>query len=64
MTQKTYVSYIPRKNVCGVLEAIESEKSNLRKQLGVYIDDEGIARCKVRVDEAKMSERARRPELL
>ena len=63
--ENMWVVYIQRKNFCDTHEAIVNGKANnLQKQLGVYIDDEGILRCKGRIDEARISESARRPVLL
>ena len=63
--ENMWVVYIQRKNFYDTHEAIVNGKSNnLQKQLGVYIDDEGILRCKGRIDEARISESARRPVLL
>ena len=46
-------------------EVISSgEQNNLKKQLGLYIDENGIIRCKCRYDEAGLRESARRPVLL
>lgn len=60
-----WVMYIQRKNFSDVYEAISSERSNnLQKQLGLYIDDDGLLRCKGRIDQANISESARRPVLL
>ena len=63
--ENMWIVQIQRKNFRDVYEAIVSEKSNnLQRQLGVYIDDNGILRCKGRIDEARISEGARRPVLL
>ena len=60
-----WVTYIQRKNFSDVYEAISFKKANnLQKQLGLYIGDDGILRCKGRIDQASISESARRPVLL
>ena len=61
-----WVKYIQRKNFQEVFDAILKEKSNnLKKQLGLYLDANGILRCQGRIDQATMiSESARRPVLL
>ena len=62
--ENMWIVQIQRKNFRDVYEAIVSEKSNnLQRQLGVYIDDNGILRCKGRIDEARISESACRPVL-
>lgn len=63
--ENMWIVYTQRKNFGDVYDSIISEKSNnLQKQLGVYLDDKGILRCKGRIDEARISESARRPVLL
>ena len=63
--ENMWIVQIQRKNFLEVYEAIVSEKSNnLQRQLGVYMDDNGILRCKGRIDEARISEGARRHVLL
>ena len=36
----------------------------LQKQLGLYLEDDGLLRCKGRIDQAEISENTRRPILL
>lgn len=63
--EKMWIVYSQRKNFGDTYDSIISEKpNNLQKQLGVYLDDQGILRCKGRIDEARISESARRPVLL
>ena len=58
------VKYIQRKNFSDVFESVSSERpNNLQKQLGLYVDN-GILRCKGRIDQASLTENARRPVLL
>ena len=63
--EKMWVTYIHRKTFQEVFDAIAKEKSNnLKKQLGLYLDADGRLRCKGRIDQASISESARRPVLL
>ena len=53
------------KEFLNVYDAIsQGKKNNLQKQLGLYLDDDGLLRCKGRIDQAEISEGARRPILL
>ena len=54
--------YIQRKNVQEVFDAVSKDKSNnLKKQLGLYLDADGLLRCQGRTDQATMiSENVRR----
>ena len=58
--------YIQRKNVQEVFDAVSKDKSNnLKKQLGLYLDADGLLRCQGRTDQATMiSENVRRHVLL
>ena len=63
--EKMWIMYIQKRNFMDVFEAISIGKSNnLKKQLGLYLDKEGLLRCKGRIDQADLSEGARRPILL
>ena len=63
--ESMWVTYIQRKYFSDVYEAISFKKANnSQKQLGLYIDDDGILQCKGRIDQASISESARRPVLL
>ena len=42
----------------------QGKSSNLQKQLGIYVDSEGLIRCKGRLDNSSLEEGARRPILL
>ena len=58
-------TYIQKRHYADVYKARSSEKAhNLQKQLGLYIDNEGLLRCKGRIEHANVSESARRPLLL
>lgn len=64
-TERMWILYIQRKHFSEVYESIQHEKSNnLQRQLGLYIDCEGVLRCKGRLEHADLSESARRPVLL
>ena len=65
-SEKLWVKYIQIKNFKEVFEATSKGKSNnLKKQLGLYLDADGLLRCQGRIDQATMiSESARRPVLI
>ena len=63
--EKMCVLYVQKKNFKDVYEAITTGKSNnLKKQLGLYLDNDGLLRCKGRIDQADVNESARHPILL
>ena len=54
-----WIMYIQKKNFVDVFEAISTGKSNnLKRQRGLYLDKEGLLRCKGRIDQADISEGA------
>ena len=60
-----WLTYIQKRNFVDVFDAISNRKSNnLQRQLGVYLDDDGLLHCKGRLDQAGICESARRPILL
>ena len=60
-----WLTYIQKRNFADVFDAILNRKSNnLQRQLGVYLDDDGLLHCKGRLDQADICESARRPILL
>lgn len=60
-----WLTYLQKRNFSDVYDAIsQGKKNNLQKQLGLYLDDDGLLRCKGRIDQAEISESARRPILL
>lgn len=60
-----WILYIQRINFSDVYEAVYNRiPNNLQKQLGLYMDVNGIIRCKGRIDEADITESAGRPILL
>ena len=57
--------YVQRKQFGEVYDLIQRQKSNnLRRQLGLYKDCDGVLRCKGRIEHADLTESARRPVLL
>ena len=56
---------VQRNSFTDVFQAIlGNTRNNLQKQLGLYIDEQGMLRCKGRLDNAELKEDARRPVLL
>lgn len=63
--ENIWLVYIQRKHFQEVFTAIATNKANnLQRQLGIYLDDNGILRCKGRLEHADLSEAARHPILL
>ena len=63
--EKMWLSYNQKRHYSDVYQAISSGKTNnLQKQLGLYIDNDGLLHCKGRIEHANLSESARRPLLL
>ena len=57
--------YVQHTEYSNVIDSISMEKSNnLRTQLGLYIDNNGLIRCKGRLENAKICEGSRYPLLL
>ena len=60
-----WIRYVQTKHFAETFQAISSEtKDNLQKQLGLYVDHQGLLRCKGRLDRSQLTEEARRPILL
>ena len=61
-----WISHTQKKCFGDVFKSLSGGKKacNMTKQLGVYIDDRGILRCKGRLEHANLSEAARNPILL
>ena len=60
-----WLTYIQRKTFADIFDAISNKKmTSLQRQLGVYLDNDGLLHCKGRIDQADISESARRPILL
>ena len=56
---------VQRKHYSDVISAISSRKlNNLQRQLGIFIGDDGILRCKGRLENTDLSEGAKFPILL
>ena len=60
-----WLKYVQEKEYKHVFDAIkEGKQTGIQKQLGLYIDENGILRCKGRLENATLSESARLPILL
>ena len=58
-------AYVQHTEYSNVIDSIIKEKSNnLRTQLGLYIDNNGLIRCKGRLENAEICEGSRYPLLL
>ena len=56
---------VQRNSFTDVFQAIlGNTRNNLQKQLGLYIDEQGMLRCKGKLDNAELTEGSRRPVLL
>ena len=63
--ENMWLCVVQRNNYAEVFQAISGKtRNNLQKQLGLYIDEEGLLRCKGRLDHSDITEGARRPVLL
>lgn len=63
--EQMWIRYIQRKHYQEEFCVSDSKRStNLRKQLGLYIDPNGMLRCSGRLDNADLCESAKRPLLL
>ncbi|XP_045210845.2 uncharacterized protein LOC123562263 [Mercenaria mercenaria] len=64
-SEKMWISHVQRNKFSDVFESIaEKKKNNLQFQLGIYIDSNGLLRCKGRLENAELTESARSPLLL
>ena len=60
-----WTAYVQHTEYSNVIDSISKEKSNyLRTQLGLYIDNNGLIRCKSRLENAEICEGSRYPLLL
>ena len=60
-----WTAYVQHTEYSNVIDSISKEKSNnLRTQLGLYIDNNGLIRCKGRLENAEICEGSRYPLLL
>lgn len=63
--ENLWIIHIQRKNFSDVIDGLKKQKqTNLQRQLGLYVDDKGILRCRGRLENASLSEGARSPVLL
>ena len=63
--ERMWLHSVQRNSYVDVFQAISSDtRNNLQKQLGLYIDEQGLLRCKVRLDHSDLTEGARCPVLL
>ena len=63
--ERMWLHSVQRNSYVDVFQAISSDtRNNLQKQLGLYIDEQGLLRCKGRLDNSDLTEGARRPVLL
>ena len=60
-----WIKFVQRIFYSQVLAAIANKKSNLlQKQLGLYIDDNGVIRCQGRLDNSNLQQGTKEPILL
>ncbi|XP_053390171.1 uncharacterized protein LOC123560839 [Mercenaria mercenaria] len=63
--EEMWLLHVQRKHFADEFESIRSaKKNNLQQQLGLYIDEVGLLRCKGRLENADISENAKHPVLL
>jgi hypothetical protein len=63
--EKIWISYVQHKAFGDVFESLQiNKRCNLQIQLGVYIDDDGLLRCKGRLENSSLTKSARVPLLL
>ena len=63
--EKLWIAHIQRLHYSSLLESIkESKPNNLKAQLGVYIDEDGLLRCHGKLGNSDLDETAKRPLLL
>ena len=63
--EKHWIAHIQSLHYSSLLESIkESKPNNLKAQLGVYIDEDGLLRCHGRFGNSDLDEMAKRPLLL
>ena len=63
--ERMWIRYVQIKHFAETFQAISNEtKDNLQKQLGLYVDHQGLIRCKGRLDNFQLTKGARRPTLL
>ncbi|XP_053378167.1 uncharacterized protein LOC128547996 [Mercenaria mercenaria] len=63
--EEMWLLHVQRKHFADEFESIRSaKKNNLQQQLGLYIDEVGLLRCKGRLENADINENAKHPVLL
>ena len=63
--ERMWILYVQSKQSSEVFVSIKRHKpDNLQRQLGLYIDCDKVLRCKGRIENADLTESARRPVLL
>ena len=63
--EKLWIAHIQSLHYSSILESIkESKPNNLKAQLGVYIDEDGLLRCHGRLGNSDLDETAKQPLLL
>jgi hypothetical protein len=63
--EEKWLLYAQRKHfACELNSLAKGKRNSLQQQLGLYIDDRGLLRCKGRLDNAGISESAKHPVLL
>ena len=63
--EELWIAHIQSLHYSSLLESIkESKPNNLRAQLGVYIDEDGLLRCHGRLGNSDLDETAKQPLLL
>ena len=63
--KQLWTTYLKRHQYSYVIESIETDKpNNLKIQLGIHMDTNGLLRCHGRLGNAEISEGARQPILL
>jgi hypothetical protein len=64
-SEELWLKSIQKKHFNSEIDSIQKGKStNFKKQLGLFIDNQGLLRCKSRLENAELSESARYPILL
>jgi len=63
--ENLWVAYVQKKHYQDLIKDINGKRTNnLKKQLGLYIDNDGLLRCQGRIDNADLCEAAKHPLLL
>ncbi len=63
--EKLWVAHVQRQHFGDVIQSIHKDKmNNLKSQLGIFIDKDGLLRCRGRLDNADVSDEAKTPLLL